>query len=92
MVGSPGAAVSDKALVFLEGSTTTLSDGREIRARFQKACAIVHGRGVGMSANEMMELVLADGLPPKEERERILREKLADDGGTTSPSSPPLSD
>lgn len=66
--------------------------GREIRALAQKACAIAHGRGVGMSSNELWLIVLKDGLPNEEERERILREKLADDGGTASPSSPPLSD
>lgn len=66
-------------------------NGREIRARLQKACAIAHGRGAGMSANEMLELVLEHGLPPREERERILREKLVDDGGTPSPISPPPS-
>lgn len=31
-----------------------------------------------MSANELMELVLEHGLPPREERERILAAKLAE--------------
>jgi hypothetical protein len=53
--------------------------GREIRAQAQKACAIVHGRGHGFSANELWLLVLEHGLPPREERERILRAKLAQD-------------
>lgn len=64
--------------------------GREIRARFQKACAIAHGCGKGLSANALMELVLEQGLPPSAERERILREKFASDEGTTL--SPPPTD
>lgn len=55
--------------------------GREIRGRFQKACAIAHGRGAGMSANELMSLVLELGLPNHEERKRILAERLAADEG-----------
>lgn len=52
--------------------------GRSIRADFQKACAIAHGRGSGMSANELMQLVYEEGLPSREERERLLAAKLAE--------------
>ena len=43
------------------------------------ACAITHGCGTGMSTAEMVELILEDGLPSREERERQLAEKLAGD-------------
>lgn len=71
-------------------SSVDTPKGREIRGAFQKACAIAHGRGAGLSANELMQLVYEEGLPSREERERILREKLADEQGdnTTTSSAP----
>ena len=51
----------------------------------QRACAIAHGRGSGMSLLELWDVVLEEGLPPRVERERILAERLGD---TTSSSSP----
>jgi hypothetical protein len=59
-----------------------LGKRREIRTLFGKACAIVHGRGSGMSVNELMELVYEEGLPPRAEREQILEAKLAGDNTT----------
>lgn len=59
---------------------------KEILPLAQRACAIVHGRGAGMSLLALWELVLEDGLPPRLERERMLAERLAEEEAT-----PPLS-
>lgn len=61
-------------------------DGREIRRRFQIACATAHGIGGGMSANELMAYVEEHGLPSRAERERIVAERMAEeDGDNTTP-------
>ena len=52
------------------------SYGRQVRKQLQIACATAHGVGAGMSANELTELVLERGLPSREEREKILQERL----------------
>jgi hypothetical protein len=63
----------------LQPSDSDELDGREIRSQAQKACAIAHGRGAGLSSNELWLIVLKDGLPNEDERERILAEKLRSD-------------
>ena len=50
----------------------------ELRPALQKACAIVHGYGKGLSLLELVALILERGLPDADERERMLRAKLAD--------------
>ena len=71
----------------LPDSTTPKGSGREITKRFRQAVAIAHGVGYLLSANALMEYVYEHGLPPREERERILAERLAeelDEGDNTS--------
>lgn len=62
----------------------------DVRNEMRQACAIAHGCGSGMSLLELGVLVLEHGLPPREERERMLAAKLAEEEGDTAPSSPEL--
>ena len=64
-------------------------EGREIRRRFQIACATAHGVGGGMSANELMAYVDEHGLPSRAERERIAAERIAQEEAGTTPQFPP---
>jgi len=50
--------------------------GREIRQRMQQACAIAHGVCYRMSGNQLLDYIYEHGLPSREERERILAERL----------------
>jgi hypothetical protein len=56
----------------------------EVRPALQKACAIVHGRGKGMSLLQLVALVLERGLPDEDARAKMLAAKLADTGNTTT--------
>ena len=51
----------------------------EARVELQKACAIAHDKGAGMSLLQLVTLILEDGLPSRSEREKILAAKLASD-------------
>ena len=51
-------------------------DRRERRKELVKACAIVHGVGAYMPLAQLVELILEDGLPPRQERDRMLAEAL----------------
>lgn len=50
----------------------------EVRNGLRQACAIAHGRGSKMSLLELGALILNEGLPRPEERERIRAAKLAE--------------
>ena len=56
----------------------------EVRAALQRACAIVHGRGKGMSLLQLVSLILEHGLPDEATRAQMLAAKLADTGNTTT--------
>lgn len=56
----------------------------EVRPALQKACAIVHGKGKGMSLLQLVALVLERGLPDEDARAKLLAVKLADTGNTTT--------
>lgn len=56
----------------------------EVRPALQKACAIVHGVGKGMSLLQLVALVLERGLPDEDARALMLAAKLADTGNTTT--------
>lgn len=55
----------------------------DIRPALQKACAIVHGCGKGMSLLQLVALILERGLPDEDARAAMLAAKLADTGNTT---------
>jgi hypothetical protein len=56
----------------------------EVRPALQKACAIVHGCGKGMSLLQLVALVLERGLPDEDARAKMLAAKLAGTGNTTT--------
>lgn len=56
----------------------------EVRPALQKACAIVHGCGKGMSLLQLVALILERGLPDEDARAQMLAAKLADTGNTTT--------
>lgn len=56
----------------------------EVRPALQKACAIAHGCGKGMSLLQLVALVLERGLPDEDARGKLLAAKLADTGNTTT--------
>jgi hypothetical protein len=58
---------------------------REALPLAQRACAIAHGRGAGMSLLALWELVLDEGLPSRAEREQMLEERLGDTALSSSP-------
>lgn len=48
----------------------------ELRDKMRQACAIAGHKVIGMSLNQMVELVLEHGLPSRKEREATLAASL----------------
>ena len=54
------------------------SPGKALLKEAQLACAIVYGKGALMSRDQLLRLILDEGLPSRAERERILAERQED--------------
>lgn len=50
-----------------------------LRDQMRKACAIAGHTAGGLSLNQLVAMVLEHGLPSREERERVLAERLQQD-------------